>query len=406
MNVDELVRASLREQADGTPPAPPGLAGRVLAVRRRRRARGVAGAAAATVLVVAAAVGVPAALDRGAAPPSLASELGRGDVLGRPDQSPPRDLVAAGDQAVAAYSTSKEVKLPNRDKVVTRTYSIIDQRTGRYEVDPRWSFVDVAPGMRTAAVLERELPARRVGILDLLTGNVTRWIPVEQGVGAVAFSRDGGKLVATTYDKDPNRAYWSHKVNTNGVMQPQRVPCRTGFAVVDLATGTADWHPLPTYRGPGGMTFGSGEELLFNSDGTLLYEPINMAPGVIYRDLKGRKTEPPAKDRHVDHFAAPAGLSPDGKRVAGPFAGGARTTATQVLDPVSGERTAKLRGQELLVWADNERLIAWDIVAGTGEHENRLVIVTLGSDKETVLSGTRTPQDHTSGRWEPVFARR
>ncbi|CAM5551033.1 hypothetical protein SBADM41S_07748 [Streptomyces badius] len=83
---------------------------------------------------------------------------------------------------------------------------MLNQETGRYEVDERWSFLAVAPGMRTAAVLERELPAPRIGLLDLRTGKVARWIPLAQGVGGLFFSPDGSKLVATTYDKNPDRS--------------------------------------------------------------------------------------------------------------------------------------------------------------------------------------------------------
>ncbi|MET9093835.1 hypothetical protein ABZX72_17250 [Streptomyces cyaneofuscatus] len=411
MNVEELVRDSLREQAAGITPPPPGLAGRILAERRRRRARTLAAAAATTALVVAAAVGVPTLLDsgdrntgRGGEAQVVGGEAATHDVLSQVDQSPPRDKIAVGDQVLAAYSTSRKVKQPNRDEIVERTYSVLNQKTGRYEVDERWSFLAVAPGMRTAAVLERALPAPRIGLLDLRTGEVTRWISLSQGAGGLFFSPDGSKLVATTYDKNPDRAYWSHKVQVNDDYEPQRVPCRTGFAVVDVATGTSAWQPLPAYAGGGGG-YGSGENLRFNADGTLLYEPINMAPGVIYRTFDGKAVTAPAKEAHVNLTFAPAGLSPDGRLVAGGFAGGEKTTATEVLDPRTGERVAKLRGQELLAWVDGTRLIAWDIAPGGGEYENRLVLVGVGGRKTVSLSGARTPADHSAGRWEPVFAR-
>ncbi|WP_408993838.1 hypothetical protein [Streptomyces sp. 1268] len=410
MNVEELVRDSLREQASGIAPPRSGFADRILAARRRRRARTLAAAAGTTALVVAAAVGVPTLLDagpdtgRGRGIHVVGDEVSDRGVQSHVDQSPPRDRIAVGDQVLAAYYTSEKVRQPNRDEIVERTYSVLNQETGRYEADERWSFLAVAPGMRTAAVLERELPAPRIGLLDLRTGKVTRWIPLAQGAGGLYFSPDGSKLVATTYDKNPDRAYWSHKVEVNNSYEPWRVPCRTGFAVVDVATGDSDWHALPAYAGGGGG-YGSGENLRFNTDGTLLYEPINMDPGVIYRDFGGKAVTTPAKDAHVDLWSAPAGLSPDGTLVAGPFAGGVKTTATQVLDPRTGERVAKLRGQELLAWVDNERLIAWDIAPGGGEYENRLVLVGIGSKETISLSGARTPKDHSSKRWEPIFAR-
>lgn len=102
----------------------------------------------------------------------------------------------------------------------------------------------------------------------------------------------------------------------------------------------------------------------------------------------------------------PGGSLPERCTRRGPFAGGARTTATQVLDPETGKRVAKLKGQELLVWADDKRLIAWDIAPGGGEFDNRLVLITIGSDKVVSLSGVRTPKDYSPGRWEPIFAKR
>ncbi|GGJ97188.1 hypothetical protein GCM10011583_30950 [Streptomyces camponoticapitis] len=410
MNVEELVRASLREQAAGTATAPADLAGRVLTARRRRRARHLAGAAVTTVLVVTAALAGPGVLNSGEASTQLASEASRGKTLTHVDQSPPRDLIAVGDQALAAYFTSRQVKQPNRDQIMTRTYSVLDQKTGRYEVDARWAYLTVAPGMRTAAVLERQLPVTRIGVLDLLTKKVTRWIPMkglDGGVGAVQFSPDGKKLIATTYDKDPFRTYWSKRIPVNNTEEPQPVACRTGFAIVDVETGESDWHALPAFTDPEyGRSFGSGEWLRFNNDGTLVYEFINMAPGRIFRDLRGKEVPAPPKEKHVNLVMAPAGLSPNGELVAGPFAGGARTTATEVLDPATGKRAAKLKGQELLVWADDKRLIAWDIAPGGKEFDNRLVLITIGSDKVVSLSGARTPQDNSPGRWEPIFARR
>lgn len=437
MNVEELVRASLREQAAGTVSPPSDFAGRILTARRRRTRRTVTGVAAATVLVVAVAVGVPVALNSGDGSTQLASEVSRGQTLTQVDQSPPRDLIAAGDQALAAYFTIREAEQPNRDQIMTRTYSLLDQRTGKYEVDARWAYVAVAPGMRTAAVLERQLPATRIGVLDLLTKKVTRWIPVEEaegGVGAVEFSPDGKRLIATTYDRNPDRSYWSKRIEVNDAdgtaMQPQPVYSRTGFAIVDVGTGDSDWHEVPPHRIPGmGRDLDSGEKFHFNNDGTLVYEPANLAeevnligegegdgmsayepartdPGRIFRDPRGKQVPAPPKERHVDLKTAPAGLSPNGELVAGPFAGGGRTTATEVLDPKTGERVAKLKGQELLAWADDERLIAWDIAPGGNEFENRLVLVTIGSDQVVPLSGARIPKDYAPGRWEPILARR
>lgn len=61
------------------------------------------------------------------------------------------------------------------------------------------------PRLETAAVLERDLPVRRIGLLDLVSGEVKRWIPVDRPVAGVEFSPDGTKLVATTYSQSPDQ---------------------------------------------------------------------------------------------------------------------------------------------------------------------------------------------------------
>ncbi|WP_327427818.1 WD40 repeat domain-containing protein [Streptomyces sp. NBC_01236] len=403
MNVEELVRDSFREQAADGALAPPGFADRVLAVRRRRRTRTIAGAAVATAAAVAVATAVPL-LDTGGDDVRPASRMNRSDIIAHPDQSPPRDLIAAGDTAVAAFSTTKQVKQPNKDKIITRTYSLLDQKTGKYVKDSRWSFVDVAPGMLTAAVLEPELPAKRVGLLNLMTGKVDRWIPVGQGVAGVHFSPDGKKLVATTYAKNPDRLYWSKRIPVNDTVEPQSVPSRTGFTVIDVASGKGDWHKAPYWKDELGWSPNSRADFAFNHDGKLLYEQIAMAPGRIYHDLQGKKVPTPADEKHLGW--TDAGLSPDGKLVGGGFAGKGKEIASEIIDPLTGKRITKVPGQMLLAWADNKRIIAWGIIPGTNEFKQQLVLVTIGSDKIVPLSDFRTPKDNTAGRWEPLFSTR
>ncbi|MFD7947677.1 WD40 repeat domain-containing protein, partial [Streptomyces sp. NPDC059744] len=149
MNVDELVRDSLREQAAEQSALVPGFAERVLTVRRHRRTRALASAAAATAAVVAVAVAVPL-LDSGKDDVHLASEMNPSDVVAHPDQTPPRDLIAAGDVALAAYYAWSNVKQTDDRAVAVRNYRLLDQKTGKYVKTTKWSFIDVAPGMRTA----------------------------------------------------------------------------------------------------------------------------------------------------------------------------------------------------------------------------------------------------------------
>jgi hypothetical protein len=167
VNVDDLVRDSFHEQVADLAPPPVDFADRVLAVRRRRRTRTIAAAAVATV-----AVAVPV-LGTGKDDVRPANVLNEHDIIAHPGQTPPRDLIAAGGVALAAYDTETNVKLSATQHTDVRTYWLLDARTRKY-VKTKWSFVAVAPGLRTAAVLERNLPARRIGPLNLLTGKVER----------------------------------------------------------------------------------------------------------------------------------------------------------------------------------------------------------------------------------------
>ncbi|MEU5578121.1 WD40 repeat domain-containing protein [Streptomyces huasconensis] len=408
MNVEELVRDSLREQADQGAPLPGDFADRVLAARRRRRTRTIAGTSLAAVTAVVVAVAVPVlAEDTGRQETRPASELRSGDVVAHPGQTPPRDLIAAGDKALAAFSTSVPVKQPDGDEIVTRTYRLLDQKTGTYRKDARWSWVAVAPGMRTAAVLEQKLPVRRIGLLNLLTGKVERWIPVDHKVGGVAFSPDGRKLVATTYEKSPDLMDMDRPIHDGKRELPGPAePSRTGFYVIDVASGESGWSKVETAPGGGWPgEINTREDFAFSQDGTLVYSNLTMAPGRRYYDFEGHKKSTPPKERHLGWFND-GGLSPDGKLAAGEFAGDGKTTASEIIDPLTGKRVAKVPGQQLLAWADSKRLIAWDIAPGTSEYRNRLVLVTIGSEKTVPLSGFRSSKADAAGRWQPVFAER
>jgi hypothetical protein len=71
-------------------------------------------------------------------------------------------------------------------------------------------------------VLAGGAPQKRIGIVDMATGGLIRWIPTMRPVGIVRFSPDGTKLLATTYDGIPGDL-------VNGAV--------TGFVLVDLRTG-------------------------------------------------------------------------------------------------------------------------------------------------------------------------
>ncbi|WP_407564178.1 hypothetical protein [Streptomyces sp. 184] len=407
MKVEELVRRSLHQMAESDAYPDPGLAGRALRTRRRRRARGITGAVAAVAAVVAVAVAVPLAVPgSGEGGPATGP---RQDVVGRPGESPPQGLIAAGDMALSTWHTRETEKLPGGDAIEGRKWRLYDPDTGRYE-ETDWSWVDVAPGMRTAAVLEKDLPADRIGLLDLATGEVERWIPVDgEGVGSVEFSPDGERLVATAYSHNPDRRFKDASYWLNEDKLPGAKRSRTGFYVVDVDSGDAAYTELPYSDDPDNRVTGMNgrEDLNWNSDGELLWEHWPYEPGRKYYDLDGGQSDPPAQEKHVSY--AEAGLSPDGRLVGGEFAGEGDEISSEVLDARTGKRVTTVPGQQLLAWADDERLIAWGCDPGVcqkNEYRNRLVLIDLDGDKVIPLSGNRGGNGADAGRWEPEFTER
>ncbi|MEU9914551.1 WD40 repeat domain-containing protein [Streptomyces sp. NPDC051001] len=416
MNVEELVRDSLRELAVEEASAGPGFADRVLAVRRRRRTRRLVAVAVATAAVVAVSVAVPL-LNEGRDDTRPASVTQQDGISAHPDQSPPRDLIAAGRSALAAYCTTAIVAKNKKEATYERTYWLLDPDTGKYKKDTRWSYVAVAPGLKTAAVLERTLPADRIGLLDLATGEVERWIPVGKGVAGLAFSNGGTELVATTYSEHPDSLEkFKNPGDSEGAWMSTHRVSRTGFLLLDLAAGGGHiWHRV-TGSDAGGradFAFTRDDKHLFAAGGGLstLVRPE-------FYDLSGEKTAAPANEKHL-RWDVPARLSPNGRLAAlglaeevepaiGP---GHRTTAGKsysfIKDPLTGKEITKVRGAELLAWVDNRRLIAWERTSGLDEaYEDRLVLVTIGSDKVVPLSGVREHPETDPEPWEAVFAER
>lgn len=406
MNVDQLLRASLKEQAAEVEPASADLADRVLAGRARRRTRRLASTAVAVAALTAAAVTVPRALDSGSDVQSPAARsVTAHDVTGHPDQSPPRELIAAGDTAVAAWFTTESEEQSNGDRVLARSYHLYDPRTGRY-TPADWSYVSVAPGLRTAAVLERDLPTRRIGLLDLRTGEVTRWIAVDRPVGSVEFSPDGKKLLATAYKKDPDRSYKDKPLNINGKEEPGPDPSRTGFGLVDVASGAASWH---TVKEETDMIFSSSRsDFAWSHDGKwVLGQLADMKTH--FFDLKGELVRRPPGEKDTEPYTA--GPAPDGKRAGGDFAGKGKEISSWITDPRTGKKLGTVPAQQLLAWADDDRLIGWSCdpaaCRGKNEFRNRLVLVEVGKKTATPLSGFRPASaDGGPRRWVPVFAHR
>ncbi|MFC4467980.1 WD40 repeat domain-containing protein [Streptomyces xiangluensis] len=402
MNVDELVRDSLRGQATETVSVPRGFADRVLTVRRRRRTRRLAAVAAATTAAVAIAVAVPT-LESGKDDVRLATEKNRNDVIAHPDQLPPRDMIAAGDVALAAYYTLKNVKQTDDRAVAVREYRLLDQKSGTYEKAAKWSFIDVAPGMRTAAVLENDLPTKRIGLLDLFTGEVERWIPVDRGVAGVRFSPDGSKLVATTYSRNPDLQYLVVRDPDGkkddwrpGSERPCCLSSRTGFYLIDVDSGKGSWNGVAS---PGHVGNHVRQDFAFSHDGKLVYPTLDS--GMRYYDFEGNQVDQPANEKWL-HWGYGAGVSPNGKLVA----------TGSVHDVYSVKQDAdvvQVSRRQFLAWADNKRLVAWGCAPKTcdGKDGNRrLLLLTIGSDKVVQLSGPRRASTDYPGYWIPLFASR
>ncbi|SNT47990.1 YncE family protein [Actinacidiphila glaucinigra] len=400
MNIDQLVRDSLREQAAEQPTPAPGLADRVLTVRRRRRTRALAAAAAATAAMVTIAMAVPL-MNTGKDDTRLAH------VSAHPEQTPPRDMIAAGDLALAAYYTWET----DAHGAPVRAYRILDPKTGTYVKTSKWSRVAVAPGLRTAAVLERNLPARRIGLLDLRTGEVERWIPVDRGVASVEFSPDGSKLVATTYGRNPDLRYKKAKYDydgdgekdwTLGLDAPGQ-SSRTGFYILDVASGEGSWSEVA-----GADQLGVRQDFAFNHDGKLVQSGLFSAPYRQYYDFAGQQVAVPANEAYAS-WRNESGLSPDGKFAGGGFLRGTRPVGqsrSKLLDPYTGKQVTTVRGAELLAWVDNKHLIAWDFTPDVKSPSLRLVLVTIGSDEVAPLSGITKGLDGAAGHWTPIFAER
>ncbi|MFI0514130.1 WD40 repeat domain-containing protein [Streptomyces sp. WSLK1-5] len=405
MNVDDIVRDALREQAAEQPPATTGFADRVLAVRRRRRTRRITAAAVTVAAVLAVGVAVPL-LDSGKKDvrPAGGGIVVEKKIRAHPDQSPPRDEISVGGTTMVGYSVSDTVEESADSAVVQRTYHLLDPKSGKYTKAAEWSWVAVAPGGKTAAVLERNLPASRIGLLDLTTGKVERWIQVDHGVGGLVFSRDGRKLVATTYSQNPDRLV---KVEGDPEWSQPRESSRTGYFVLDVASGDGAWTEIKLGKdsvNPVGRSMVNGrQDFSLTDDGRYVWEGRPMEPGYVFYDLSGKKVPVPAGYRYLSWFVE-AGRSPDGTLMAGDFAGEKWKTSSYVLDAETGAHTEE-RGQQLLAWVGNKQLIAWDIGKNDkNEYHNRLVLVTLGSDKEVPLSGFRAGNDGDAARWEPLFA--
>jgi hypothetical protein len=292
-----------------------------------------------------------------------------------PGRSTPLERVAAGRVTLTAYASCAP----------SCAWYLLDPDTGRYGSTP-WGWVDVAPGGRTAAVLEKTLPARRIGLVDTAGGTVRRWIDLGRAAaGGVAWSPDGKRLLVTTYDFDPGL------LDDPGDV-PDESQSRTGFAVVDVASGQATFHSLP-----GGPSVRS--DLSWSRDGSLIWADTGerRQPRKYY-DLTGRTRPGPAQESMSDQSA---GLSPDGRFLA---MGGRSGSAAFVENVASGETTLLESGGEHIIvrslaWADDTHLVAWMQEAGATARYRLVLVGVEGEQEVTPLTGWSDPRT----TWWPSF---
>ncbi|MGI5224149.1 hypothetical protein [Actinoallomurus sp. CA-142502] len=376
MNTETYVRRVLDEWSTEAR-VPGGLADRALGRRRtgRRTTRAVLVVAAAVLLIVA---GVTVGVQGGPRPATHPVDT---SLRTDPNDAPPKRLVAAGQVALSTYRT-----LRVSGKKVVYTWYLYDPASGGYRKVP-WAWLAVAPGLRQAAVLDGPLPSARVGILDMKTQRVTRWIPLKAAAGGLAWSPDGRRLLVTTYATDPDAQYH------------QGTGARTGFIVVDPRSGEAHFHSLLFNRAdPNGR-----QDLGWSKDGTLIWATTMSfnPPTRLFYDLNGVRRPAPA---HEADSLEEAGISPNGRLIA---THGGASPGLGIAD-TNGRTVSRLPVMQLVAWADDTHLIAvtCDLAKCGGPRtlSHRYVLMSVDGRTSVPLTGYKALGIVNS--WDPVFTRR
>ncbi|GAA3077994.1 hypothetical protein GCM10017600_06960 [Streptosporangium carneum] len=300
--------------------------------------------------------------------------------------SPPKSLIAAGRMAVSAYWIGQWGTVQGNVKRLHRTWYLHNPRSGSYEATP-WSWLDVAPGLKFAAVLDGELPSKRLGILDVSTGNIVSWINLGQPAGSVAWSPDGSKILATTYTSHPDEAEFFSEA-----LRRHKPSTRTGFYIVNTADKKTKFNKIASER-----SGGTRQDFKWESGDAISAPSFTSSNGKSWRSLDGQLRAPFGATAAGDEIGA-AGISPNGKLVAG-----APGLPTQVRELATDQAVGTQPVLQLLAWADDDHLIALGCEgACSNEFRNGLVLVSVDGKQVTQLSSYR--KDGAADEdWHPVL---
>ncbi|MFD9950052.1 hypothetical protein ACFWYW_57695 [Nonomuraea sp. NPDC059023] len=348
------------------------------ALRRRARRPWVYGALAVGVAAALAVVAVIVPRERDIvirpatevtlpARPSPAPTDVRADV----DNVPPRNMIAAGNYAISSYFVYSTEKLGGRWERRRHTWWLLNPRTGTYEKTP-YAWLDVAPGLQVAAVLEGEVMGRRIGILDLNTGQFLTWIELDRDVIGLKWSPDGTKLLATAYTEYPMR--WRRISSDSTTVEPTT---RTGFYVVDVPTKKVEFRPMPIDEN---LLSAGSQDFSWSQDGTLVWEGRGGEPRRAYFTPDGRAHEAP-QEEYSSGGVSP--LSPNGTlRLDGDG------LPTAITEKATGRVVGRQQALQLHAWADDESVIALRCARECdNEFDAALMLIGVDGTEKQQLSG-------------------